>query len=73
MDPALEALIVALRSIRDQADSVLKKIEHPGGERSLAWKCGACGNVKHFTRPAELAQPQLGDADDRHQIDVRVK
>ncbi len=52
MDPALEALIVALRSIRDQADSVLRKIEQSRGERSLAWKCAACGNVKHFTRPA---------------------
>ena len=27
MDPALNTLIVALRAIRDQADSVLKKIE----------------------------------------------
>jgi rubrerythrin len=59
MDPALNALIVALRSIRDQADSVLKKIEQPRRERSLAWKCSACGHVKHFTRPAlaEVATP----------------
>jgi len=59
MDPALKALIVALRSIRDQADSVLKKVEQPRGERSLAWKCSACGHVKHFTRPAmvEVAAP----------------
>jgi hypothetical protein len=29
MDSALNALIVALRAIRDQADSVLRKIEQP--------------------------------------------
>jgi hypothetical protein len=59
MDPALQPLIIALRSIRDQADSVLKKIAQPKQERSLAWKCTGCGHVKHFTRPvpAELAAP----------------
>jgi len=29
MDPAHQAMIAALRSIRDQADSVLKQIERP--------------------------------------------
>jgi len=29
MDPAHNALIVTLRSIRDQADAVLKKIDNP--------------------------------------------
>ena len=59
MDPALDALIVALRSIRDQADSVLRKIDKPRPERSLGWKCAGCGYVKHFTRPAvaEVAAP----------------
>ena len=38
MDAALDAVIVALKSIRDQADSVLRKIEQPRRERSLAWK-----------------------------------
>ncbi len=59
MDPAPDALIVALTSIRDQADSVLKKIDKPRRERSLAWKCTRCGQVKHFTRPAlaEVAVP----------------
>ena len=59
MDAALDALIGVLKSIRDQADSVLKKIDKPRAERSLAWKCGACGQVKHFTRPAlgEVAAP----------------
>ena len=59
MDPALKALIAALTSIRDQADSVLRKIEQPRRERSLAWKCTGCGHVKHFTRPAlaEVAAP----------------
>jgi len=59
MDPALKALIAAVTSIRDQADSVLRKIEQPRRERSLAWKCTGCGHVKHFTRPAlaEVAAP----------------
>jgi hypothetical protein len=59
MDPALKALIVALTSIRDQADSALRTIEEPRRERSLAWKCSACGYIKHFTRPAlaEVAAP----------------
>ena len=59
MDSALNALIVAVRAIRDQADSVLKKIEQQSGERSLAWKCTSCGHIKHFTRPAlaEVAAP----------------
>jgi len=59
MDPALNALIATLTSIRDQADSVLKKIDKPRRERSLAWKCSACEYVKHFTRPAlaEVAAP----------------
>jgi hypothetical protein len=67
VDQALDALIVALRSIRDQADSVLKKIDRTRPERSLAWKCTGCGNVKHFTRPAlaEVAAPcpKCGGAD----------
>ena len=52
MEPAVDAVIVALRSIRDQADSVLRKIDQPRRERFLAWKCTGCGHVKHFTRPA---------------------
>jgi len=59
MDSALNALIGALTSIRDQADSVLKKIDQPRPERSLAWKCTGCGQIKYFTRPAlaEVAAP----------------
>jgi rubrerythrin len=59
MDSALKALIGQVRAIRDQADSVLRKIEQPSGERSLAWKCTRCGHIKHFTRPAlaEVAAP----------------
>jgi hypothetical protein len=52
MDSAHQALIVALKSIRDQADSALKKIEQRGEQRSLSWKCTTCGHTKHFTRPA---------------------
>jgi hypothetical protein len=59
MESALEALIAALRAIRDQADSVLRKIEQPSRERFLAWKCTGCGHIKHFTRPvpSEVASP----------------
>jgi rubrerythrin len=59
MDSAQHALIVALKSIRDQADSVLKNIEQSTQQKSLAWKCTACGHTKHFTRPAlaEVAAP----------------
>jgi hypothetical protein len=60
MDSAQQAMIAALRSIRDQADSVLEKMEQAAKERSLSWKCGGCGHKKHFTRPvpAEVAAPR---------------
>jgi hypothetical protein len=59
MDSPLGALIDTVRAIRDQADSVLRKIEQPSGEKSLAWKYTRCGHIKHFTRPvlAEVAAP----------------
>ena len=59
MDTTLKTLIVALRAIRDQADSVLSKVEQPTQQRALAWKCVGCGHTKHFTRPAlaEVAAP----------------
>ena len=52
MDAPHEAMIRVLESIRNQADSVLKKIEHACAiteQRSLAWRCAACGYTKHFT------------------------
>ena len=52
MDSTHETLIGVLRSIRDQAHSVLKTIEHRAEQKSLAWKCVVCGHIKHFTRPA---------------------
>ncbi len=52
MDSPQHALIAALKSIRDQADSVLKKVEQRAEQRSLSWKCATCGHIKHFTRPA---------------------
>ena len=59
MDAAHKAMILVLKSIRNQADYVLKKIEGAGADehRSLAWQCVACGHTKHFTRPvlAEVA------------------
>jgi Zn finger protein HypA/HybF involved in hydrogenase expression len=62
MDAAHEAMILVLKSIRNQADSVLKKIENACAiieQRSLAWRCVACGYTKHFTRPVsiEVAAP----------------
>jgi hypothetical protein len=59
MDSAHQAMIAALTSIRDQADSVLKKMGQAAKQRSLSWKCGGCGHTKHFTRPvpAEVAAP----------------
>jgi len=57
MDAAHEAMIRVLESIRNQADSVLKKIEHACAiteQRSLAWRCAACGYTKHFTRPVSM-------------------
>ncbi len=52
MDSAVDTLIVTLKAIRDHADSVLRKIEQSSQQKSLAWKCSACGHIKHFTRPA---------------------
>jgi ribosomal protein S27E len=59
MDRTLKTLIVALRAIRDQADSVLRKIKQPAQQRALAWKCAGCGHTEHFTSPAlaEVAAP----------------
>jgi len=61
MDAAHKDTIFALKSIRNQADSVLKKIEgaDPAEQKSLAWKCAVCEYTKHFTRPvlAEVAAP----------------
>jgi rubrerythrin len=61
MDAAHKAMILVLKSIRNQADSVLKKIENASAaeQRALAWRCISCGYTKHFTRPvpAEVAAP----------------
>jgi predicted Zn-ribbon and HTH transcriptional regulator len=54
MDPAHQAMMAALRSIRDQADSVLKQIEQSEEPCSMRWKCKACRYTKHFTRPVTL-------------------
>jgi hypothetical protein len=61
MDPALEMLLVTLRSIRDQADSVLKEIDRRVEQKSLSWKCTGCNHVKYFTRPVprEVAMPEV--------------
>jgi hypothetical protein len=52
MDSAHQAMIAALKSIREWADSVLKKIEESNKQQSLSWRCATCGHTKHFTRPA---------------------
>jgi hypothetical protein len=46
-------------AIRDQADSVLSKIEQPTQQKALAWKCAGSGHTKHFTclALAEVAAP----------------
>jgi hypothetical protein len=54
MDQTRQAMISTLRSIRDQADSVLKNIEQSPEERSMRWKCKECRYIKHFTRPVPL-------------------
>jgi len=54
MDPAHQAMMAALRSIRNQADSVLKNIEESNEQRSMRWKCKECRYTKHFTRPVPV-------------------
>jgi len=55
-----------LRSIRDQADSVLKRVAHGTEQKSLAWKCIVCGHTKHFTRPAS-------DGKSDHSVELRLE
>jgi predicted Zn-ribbon and HTH transcriptional regulator len=54
MDSTQQAMISALRSILDQADSALKNIDQSQEERSMRWKCKDCRYMKHFTRPVPL-------------------
>jgi hypothetical protein len=54
MDSANQAMMAALRSIRDQADSVLKQIERPQEKHSMRWKCKACRYTKYFTKLVPL-------------------
>jgi len=51
MESPLNSLTATLKRIRDQADAALRIVDQ-SDRRSLAWKCKACGYVKHFTRPA---------------------
>jgi hypothetical protein len=48
-----------LERIRDDAQRALTLLGDRDERRSLGWKCTACGQVKHFTRPvpAEVAPP----------------
>jgi hypothetical protein len=39
MDSPHQAMMAALRWIRDQANSVLKRIEQPQEQHSVRWKC----------------------------------
>jgi hypothetical protein len=60
VDPNVETLTAALRTIRDRADAALREVEQSGsGQRALGWKCTGCGHVKRFTRPVptEVAAP----------------
>jgi hypothetical protein len=63
MDTAHQAMIAALKSIREQADSVLKEMERGAEQKSLSWKCVDCGHTKHFTRqPSRKWQSPLRNA-----------
>jgi hypothetical protein len=66
MDPAQDALIVVLKSIRDQADSVLKKIEQPVQQRSLSWKCAAPPDDRRFDIDCHVTPAFVMD---RHRCD----
>ena len=52
-------LKTVLERIRDHASEALSLLGDSSDQRSLGWKCTACGQVKHFTRPvpAEVASP----------------
>jgi hypothetical protein len=52
-------LKTVLERIRDHASEALSLLGDSSDQRSLGWKCTACGQVKHFTRPvpAEVAPP----------------
>jgi predicted Zn-ribbon and HTH transcriptional regulator len=54
MDSAHQAMIAALRSIRDAAANALNQIEQPQEVRAMRWTCKACRYIKHFTRPVTL-------------------
>lgn len=54
MDSTHQAMIASLRSIRDQADLVLKQIEQPQEQQSMRWAGKACRYMKNFTRPVTL-------------------
>jgi rubrerythrin len=60
VDPKIETLTAALRTIRDHANTALKQIEESASERrAMGWKCTGCGHIKRFTRPvpAQVATP----------------
>jgi hypothetical protein len=57
MDSAHQAMIAVLISIRDQADSILRKMERAAEQKSLSWKCAHCGHAKHFTCPVIALVP----------------
>jgi hypothetical protein len=48
-----------LEKIKADARQALALLPSEAESRSLGWKCAACGQVKHFTRPvpSEVASP----------------
>jgi hypothetical protein len=40
-----------IERIRDEAAQALRLVDRSQEKRSLAWTCGGCGHIKHFTRP----------------------
>ena len=59
MDATIKELLASLQDIRDKADAAIRRTQTATERRSLAWRCTACGYIKHFTRPAtaEVASP----------------
>jgi rubrerythrin len=54
MDAAHRALKATLEAIRDMASNALNQIGATQEERSMRWKCNACGYTKHFTKAVPL-------------------
>jgi hypothetical protein len=50
-ETSLKPLKAILDTIRERADYALKQLQDAAEQRSMGWKCKACGYIKHFTTP----------------------